>query len=144
MPACQHATTEVLACWGTSQQHRQTSILAPPPSLAGHQPACQHASMLQLGVPACWHAGVHASTGMPSIRGCTRGCWACGHSPNLIVLGRSSFEPIQMPICMELGSSVHLEALVSMIELRKQFNTGGPRNFPKLHVRYIRMCLSEI
>ena len=49
-----------------------------------------------------------------------------------------------MPVCMELGSSVYLEALVSMIELRKQFNAGGPRSFPKLHVRYIRMFLSEI
>ena len=51
MPACQHATTEVLACWGTSQQHRQTSILAP--SLAGHQPACQHATAGGAGVLAC-------------------------------------------------------------------------------------------
>jgi hypothetical protein len=48
-----------------------------PPSLAINQ----HASMPQLGVPACLHARVHASTGMPSIRGCTRGCWPCGHSP---------------------------------------------------------------
>ena len=66
------------------------------------------------------------------------------NSVKLIALGTSQFEPIQMPVCMELGSRVHLEALVSMIELRKQFNTGGPRNFSKLHVRYIRMCLSEI
>ena len=54
----------------------------PPSSLAGHRPACQHASMPQLGVPACWHARVHASTGMLSIRGCTRGCWPFGHSPD--------------------------------------------------------------
>ena len=60
------------------------------------------------------------------------------------MLGRSQFEPIQMPVYMELGSSVNLEALVNMIELRKQFNTGGPKIFPKLHIRYIRMCLREI
>ena len=66
------------------------------------------------------------------------------NSVRLIVLGRNQFEPIKMPIFMELGSSVHLEALVSLIELRKQFNIGGPRRFPKLHVRYIRMCLREI
>ena len=49
------------------------------------------------------------------------------NSVKLIALGSIQFEPIQMPVCMELGSSVHLEALVSMIELRKQFNTGGPK-----------------
>jgi hypothetical protein len=52
------------------------------------------------------------------------------NSVKLNVLGRSPFEPIQMPVCMELGSSVHLEALGSMINLRKQFNTEVPRAFP--------------
>ena len=42
MPACQQ-------CWGTPQQHRQISILGPPPWLAGHRLACQHASMLTTG-----------------------------------------------------------------------------------------------
>jgi hypothetical protein len=37
--------------------------------------------LTQLGVPACLHARVHASTSIPSIWGCTRGCWPCGHSP---------------------------------------------------------------
>ena len=84
MPACQHASKPRSRCRQAgvhANSYRQTSILGLPPSLAGHQPACQHTSMPQLGVPACWHAGVYASTGMPSIRGCTHGCWPCGHSP---------------------------------------------------------------
>ena len=43
------------------------------------------------------------------------------------MLGRSQFEPIQMPVCMELGRSVYLEALVSINELRKHFNTESSR-----------------
>ena len=34
-----------LCCWGALKQHRQTNILGRPSSLAGHRPACQHASM---------------------------------------------------------------------------------------------------
>ena len=49
------------------------------------------------------------------------------NSVKLTVPGRSQFEPIQMPVCMELGSSMHLEALISMIELRTHFNTGSSR-----------------
>ena len=45
MPACQQLG--VLACWGACQQHRQH--FSPPPSLAGHRPACQHASMPTTG-----------------------------------------------------------------------------------------------
>ena len=51
------------------------------------------------------------------------------NSTNIIV-ARSQFEPIQMPVCMELGSSVHLAALANLIERRKHFNTGGFRSLP--------------
>jgi hypothetical protein len=44
MPACQQPG--MLACWGACQQDRHSNILRPPPSLAGHQPACQHAFKL--------------------------------------------------------------------------------------------------
>ena len=33
----------------------------------------------------------------------------------------------QMPVCMKLGSSMHIEALVSMIGLCKQIYIGGSR-----------------
>ena len=50
-----------------------------------------------------------------------------------------------MEIGIGLGRSESICAgQVSMIELRKQFNTEGPGCFPKLHIRYIRMCLHEI
>ena len=59
------------------------------------------------------------------------------------MLGRSQFELIQMPTFMEFGSNVHLEALVSMIELNEQFNTVGSRSFPELYIRYAGVCLSR-
>ena len=80
MPACHDRRAGMLGCTLAAQTDQHSC----PPFLAGwHRPACQHDSMPQLGVPACLHASarVHASTGMPSIRGCTRGCWPCGHSP---------------------------------------------------------------
>ena len=49
------------------------------------------------------------------------------NSVKRIVLGWSQFEPIQMLVCMEVGSNMHLEALVNIIELRNHFNTGGFR-----------------
>ena len=65
MPACpcQHATTELLACRGAPQQHRQTSIL--------HRLTTdQHASMTACHLPGCWYvcnARVHpSSTNMPT------------------------------------------------------------------------------
>ena len=58
-PACQHANSWVPACWSAPQQHIQTSILGPPPPLAGNRPACQLASMPR---PKCLHAGVHPSS----------------------------------------------------------------------------------
>ena len=60
---CQHATTELLACRGAPQQHRQTSIL--------HRLTTdQHASMTACHLPGCWYvcnARVHpSSTNMPT------------------------------------------------------------------------------
>ena len=43
----------------------------------------------------------------------------------VIVLGGGQVEPIQMPVCMELGSSMHIETLVSMIKQRKGKYTGA-------------------
>ena len=86
--APQHAimpTTRVLTCWGAPQQRRQTSILGPPPSLAGHRPACQHASMSTTRVLACWDAcQQHRQTSIlgapPSLAGHRRP--ACQHAYN--------------------------------------------------------------
>jgi hypothetical protein len=51
----QNAATELPACWGATQQHRQTSVLDPLPT-------DQHASMPASHLPGCWYvcdAGVH-------------------------------------------------------------------------------------
>ena len=64
------------------------------------------------------------------------------NSVKFIVPGRRQFEPIQMPVCMELGSSMHIEALVSMIELRKHFNTGSSRRLlNSVHATYWCVCV---
>ena len=48
-----------------------------------------------------------------------------------------------MPVCMELGSSMHLEALISMIELRKHFNTGSSRRLlNRVHVVNWCVCVA--
>jgi hypothetical protein len=63
MPACQHATTELLACRGAPQQHIQTRILL-------RLTTDQHTSMPACHLPGCWYvcnARVHpSSTDMPT------------------------------------------------------------------------------
>ena len=67
------------------------------------------------------------------------------NSVKLIVLGRSQFGPIRMPVCMELVAActlTHIEALVSMVELRKHFNTGSSRRLLKrVHATHWCVCL---
>jgi hypothetical protein len=47
-----------------------------------------------------------------------------------------------MPVCMKLGSSSHIEALVSMIELRNQIYTGGPRRLSNcIYATYECICV---
>ena len=59
------------------------------------------------------------------------------------MLGRSQFEPIQMPVRMELGSSMHFEALVSMLELRKHLNTESPRRLlDRVHATHWCACVA--
>jgi hypothetical protein len=42
---------------------------------------------------------------------------------------------------MELGRSMHIEAVVSMIELRKHFNIGSSkRSLNRAHVTHWRVC----
>ena len=64
------------------------------------------------------------------------------NSVKIIASGRIQVEPIQMPVCMKLGSSSHIEALVSMIELRNQIYTGGPRRLSNcIYATYECICV---
>ena len=70
MPACQHARTELLACWGapSSSSHRQTSIASSP---ADHRPPTS--------MPACQHA-TYLGAGMSVMLGCIPAAQTCQHS----------------------------------------------------------------
>ena len=47
-----------------------------------------------------------------------------------------------MPVCMKLGSSMHIEALVSMLELCKQIYTGGSRRLlNRMHATHWCVCV---
>ena len=64
------------------------------------------------------------------------------NSVKIIASGRIQVEPRQMPVCMKLGSSSHIEALVSMIELRNQIYTGGPRRLSNcIYATYECICV---
>ena len=64
------------------------------------------------------------------------------NSVKIIASGRIQVEPRQMPVCMKLGSSSHIEALVSMIELRNQIYTGGPRRLSNcIYATYEFICV---
>ena len=87
MPACQQLG--VLACWGACQQHRQH--FSPPPSLAGHRPACQHANM--------------PTTGDAGMLGCTPVAQIDQHScpPPSLAGHQPACQHASMPACQQLG-----------------------------------------
>ena len=95
-----------------------------PPDLAGD--LLQFNSMI-IHNPHAWRtqkSDVYGSTHIGVINSVL-------NSVKIIASGRIQVEPRQMPVCMKLGSSVYIEALVSMIELRKQIYTGGSRRLTK-------------
>ena len=55
-------------------------------------------------------------------------------SVRIIVLSGIQLEPIQLPVCIKLGSSMHIEVLVSLVEQRTHLYTGTSRRLPECAV----------